>query len=236
MEEHIEDFEMTLPIAPTERQPKGDHNRRLSLGLDPEQFAAAAGVTVEALREYERTGPDHDFDLVVAQRVGEALERLEHLLPNSEAAGVDPSLAGRSPEAVLMDDAVEQPIRNLAYSLWEADGRQDGRDHEYWHRAADALRAPAIDTTPHLPADEEMTERAFEASRKIGLQREFRKSPDDNVSGGFNQRRGDEQPPKPEPIESGNGKQMDDNIDDLVRRPDGSMQEQPGVSKPRTTN
>lgn len=225
---------MTLPIAPAERQPKGDHNRRLSLGLDPEQFATAAGVTVEALGEYERTGPDHDFDLVVAQRVGEALERLEHLLPNSEAAGVNLSLEGRSPEAVLMDDAVEQPIRNLAYSLWEADGRPEGRDHEYWHRAVDALRAPTVDAAPTLAADEEMTERAFEASRKIGLQREFRKSPEDNVSGGFNQKRSDEQPPMPEPIESGTGKQMDDNIDDLGRRPDGSVQEQPGVSMPKT--
>jgi transcriptional regulator with XRE-family HTH domain len=231
MGEHTEDFEMTLPIAPSERQPKGDHNRRLSLGLEPEQFAAAAGVTVEALREYERTGPDHDFDLVVAQRVGEALERLEQLLPNSEAPGVNPALRGRSPGAVIMDDAAEQPLRELAYSLWEADGRPDGRDQEYWYRATETMRAPTTDTETTSATDAEATERAFEASRKIGLQREFRKSPDDNVSGGFNQRRRDEQPAKPEPMESGTGRQMDDNIDDLGRRPDGSVQEQPGVSK-----
>jgi hypothetical protein len=38
--------------------------------------------------------------------------------------------------------------------------------------------------------------------------------------------------PKPLPIESGTGKQMDDNIDDLGRKPDGSKLEQPGVTKP----
>ena len=38
--------------------------------------------------------------------------------------------------------------------------------------------------------------------------------------------------PKPKPIESGTGKQMDDNIDDLGRKQDGSRQEQPGKSKP----
>lgn len=75
---------MVYPNDPSDRQPKGDHNRRLSLGLDADAFAAEAGVTVDALREYEMTAPDHDFDVEVAQRVGEALERLEAILPNSE--------------------------------------------------------------------------------------------------------------------------------------------------------
>lgn len=69
---------------PTQRQPKGDHNRRLSLGLDPDQFALEAGVTVEDLRAYERTAPDHSFDIVVAERVGKALNRLEAVLPNAQ--------------------------------------------------------------------------------------------------------------------------------------------------------
>jgi hypothetical protein len=64
-------------VPPTMREPKGDHNRRLSLGLEPDDFAREAGVTVDQLRDYERTAPDHDFDLEVARRVGEALERLE---------------------------------------------------------------------------------------------------------------------------------------------------------------
>jgi transcriptional regulator with XRE-family HTH domain len=69
---------------PARRQPKGDHNRRIAMGLDLDQFAAEAGVTPEALRDYETTSPDHDFDLEVAQRVGYTLERLETVLPNSE--------------------------------------------------------------------------------------------------------------------------------------------------------
>ena len=73
----------TLP-DPSQRQPKGDHNRRLSLGLDPDAFAAEAGVSVEALRQYEMTGPDQDFDEEVARRVGFTLERLELVLPNSQ--------------------------------------------------------------------------------------------------------------------------------------------------------
>lgn len=35
--------------------------------------------------------------------------------------------------------------------------------------------------------------------------------------------------PPPEAIETGNGRQMDDNIDDLGRRPDGKSEDQPGV-------
>jgi hypothetical protein len=80
---HKEDA-MTFPDDPTEREPKGDHNRRLALGMDPEAFAAEAGITVEALREYELTGPDHRFDVAVARRVGEALERLEADPPASQ--------------------------------------------------------------------------------------------------------------------------------------------------------
>lgn len=72
---------------PADRQPKGDHNRRIAMGLDIDQFAAEAGVTTEQLREYEMTSPDHDFDVEVARRVGYTLERLENVLPNSEAGG-----------------------------------------------------------------------------------------------------------------------------------------------------
>ena len=68
---------MTFPIDPSRRQPKGDHNRRLALGVEPDTFALEAGVTTAQLREYELTSPDGDFDLAVAQRVGAALERLE---------------------------------------------------------------------------------------------------------------------------------------------------------------
>ena len=75
---------MTILTDPTQRQPKGDHNRRLSLELSPDTFAAEAGVTVEQLRDYERTSPDQTFDTEVARRVGLALDRLEQVLPNSQ--------------------------------------------------------------------------------------------------------------------------------------------------------
>ena len=64
-------------VLPQHRDPKGDHNRRLALGVGPEAFAAEAGVTPEELRQYELTSPDQEFDLAVARRVGDALERLE---------------------------------------------------------------------------------------------------------------------------------------------------------------
>jgi len=68
---------MTLHTAPEDREPKGDHNRRLSLGLDPDQFAATAGITSGELRRYEQSLPGDPMDLEVARRIGEALEKLE---------------------------------------------------------------------------------------------------------------------------------------------------------------
>jgi len=76
---------MTFPADPSRRQPKGDHNRRLALGLEPEALAAEAGVTVEELREYERTRPDGTFDETVAGRVGAALERIEANPPSTQS-------------------------------------------------------------------------------------------------------------------------------------------------------
>lgn len=75
---------MSLPIDPGRRSPKGDHNRRLALGMDPEQFAAEAGIQLEQLRQYELTSPDQDFDRDVAERVGLALDRLEANPPPSQ--------------------------------------------------------------------------------------------------------------------------------------------------------
>lgn len=89
-------------------QPKGAHNRRLSLGLDPDRFAAEAGITTEQLRDYERTGPDHDFDLDVARRVTETLDRLERHMPNhqtgrSDAPGHNAPVIDHSRHLRLMD-------------------------------------------------------------------------------------------------------------------------------------
>ncbi len=87
------------------RQPKGDQNRRVAMGLDPDQFAAEAGITTEQLRDYERTSPDHRFDADVAERVGAALDRLEAKLPNFEtgrttvAPGFDREEIGKNSSA-----------------------------------------------------------------------------------------------------------------------------------------
>jgi hypothetical protein len=68
---------MTFPHDPHERSPKGDHNRRLSLGLDADEFAATAGITVDDLKHYEFADMDEISDPTIAQKVGRALERLE---------------------------------------------------------------------------------------------------------------------------------------------------------------
>lgn len=67
---------MPHSFDPTLREPKGDHSRRLALGLDPEVFAAHAGITVDQLTKYEMTGPDGDFDVVITNADGAAFERL----------------------------------------------------------------------------------------------------------------------------------------------------------------
>jgi Protein of unknown function (DUF2934) len=35
----------------------------------------------------------------------------------------------------------DEAIRRLAYEIWESEGRQTGRDEEYWHRARAKLRS-----------------------------------------------------------------------------------------------
>lgn len=77
-------------VATSDRQPKGDHNRRLALGMDIDAFAAEAGVTTDELRGYEGTWPDHEFDPRVAARVGQALQRLEADPPPSQKVSNGP--------------------------------------------------------------------------------------------------------------------------------------------------
>lgn len=73
------------PVNPKDRQPKGDHNRRLSLGIEVDQFAMQAGLTPEQVHEYEMTSPDHPFDVDVAIAYGETLERLEANPPSTQS-------------------------------------------------------------------------------------------------------------------------------------------------------
>jgi len=85
---------MPFPPDPREREPKGDHNRRLALGLDLDQFAAEAGVSPEQLKKYEMSLPDDNYDLDVAQKVGAALERLEAAPPPSQKVQNSASRSG----------------------------------------------------------------------------------------------------------------------------------------------
>ena len=94
---------------PSERQPKGDHNRRLVLGIEQDAFAAEAGITTEQLREYERTSPDHRFDAEVARRVGETLDRLEGVLPNFETTRSKPA-PGASVHGVGLEGSHESDV------------------------------------------------------------------------------------------------------------------------------
>ena len=50
----------------------------------------------------------------------------------NEAATDDKASGGAEPD--------EEAIRRLAYEIWESEGRQPGRDEEYWHRARELLR------------------------------------------------------------------------------------------------
>lgn len=86
---------MTFPADPHDRSPKGDHNRRLALGLEREELAAHAGITEEQLREYEFSAPDVAFDVDIAARVGAALEQLEAAIEpkvdNGDIPGEEPN-------------------------------------------------------------------------------------------------------------------------------------------------
>jgi transcriptional regulator with XRE-family HTH domain len=71
-----------MSVPDTERSPKGDHNRRIALGMSVAEFASVAGVSEDELREYEATGPDHAYDLAIAHRVGNILDRAEEGEPD----------------------------------------------------------------------------------------------------------------------------------------------------------
>ena len=107
---------MTQYSSDAPYQPKGDHNRRVSLGLDPDQFAAEAGITTEELRHYEQTAPDHDYDPSIALRVSLALDRLERTMPNLQtgrsedghhAPTLDHSQHARLADHELVPDVLE---------------------------------------------------------------------------------------------------------------------------------
>ncbi len=42
----------------------------------------------------------------------------------------------------------EQRIRERAYQLWEQDGRQEGGDEAYWHRAKELIELEGCSSYP----------------------------------------------------------------------------------------
>jgi hypothetical protein len=50
-----------------------------------------------------------------------------------------------SPEERQAAGSEEEAIRRLAYEIWEREGRQSGRDEEYWHRAREQILGEATE-------------------------------------------------------------------------------------------
>jgi hypothetical protein len=48
---------------------------------------------------------------------------------------LEASLADDTQDMPMYDAERERLIRELAYQLWESEGRPEGREEEYWHRA-----------------------------------------------------------------------------------------------------
>ncbi|MET3925444.1 hypothetical protein [Devosia sp. 2618] len=143
---------------PSRRQPKGDHNRRISLGVDPDHFAAEAGITVDELHEYETSAPDHGFDVYVAERVGETLQRLEAVLPNSQTGRQHAVPGARVEDVGVIDDTTEDVV--LVVTTFEVDEvdvplteiGEDGRVHAVSdYERADNRRAGEDELPPTAP-------------------------------------------------------------------------------------
>lgn len=135
---------MTFPTDPNERSPKGDHNRRLSLGIEAAEFAATAGVTPDELRAYEFTNPDGSYDLGTAERVGQALERLEAAIDQLEET-IEPIVDNGAPP---LSDTLEGRLRE-AFASHELISRLARTDMEQAEELI-ASELAAIDPTLQL--------------------------------------------------------------------------------------
>ncbi len=54
-----------------------------------------------------------------------------------------------------MDESVREEIANLAYRLWEKDGKVEGRDKEHW-RQAEMMVAARLKEGSQMLSDEGM--------------------------------------------------------------------------------
>jgi Protein of unknown function (DUF2934) len=47
----------------------------------------------------------------------------------------------------IMSDQIERQIRARAHELWEAAGKPEGREHEFWYQAERELKGEATDNS-----------------------------------------------------------------------------------------
>ncbi len=71
-----------------------------------------------------------------------------------------------------MDFATDEQIRIHAYHLWEANGRPDGRDLEFWERAQQSLANGQHQTTPPIRQSPQSKTRSRAAAAAEGAARE----------------------------------------------------------------
>jgi hypothetical protein len=66
-------------------------------------------------------------------------------------------LADDTQDVPMHDAERERLIRELAYQLWESEGRPEGREEEYWHRARERLEAETHSSYPPTQSRSERT-------------------------------------------------------------------------------
>src|SRR5262245_16095472 len=85
------------------------------------------------------SNPQSDRTMTRGEMVDEtSRESLDASDPPAHASGTRSGRPERPEDRADVTD--EDAIRRRAYALWEADGRPDGRNDEYWHRAESELR------------------------------------------------------------------------------------------------
>jgi hypothetical protein len=116
------------PLGPAQEGPNEPEKRR--------KRRESARTTPPPVRKMKgRMTPD--------QKVDEAsIESMD----GSDPPGYLPMGVG-APDERQTTDPDEDAIRRLAYEIWEREGRQSGRDEEYWQRARDQLRSQAAERT-----------------------------------------------------------------------------------------
>jgi hypothetical protein len=61
---------------------------------------------------------------------------------------LEASLADDTQDMPIYDAERERLIRELAYQLWVSEGRPEGREEEYWHRARERMEAETQSSYP----------------------------------------------------------------------------------------